>query len=134
METNLKSGFTFWGQVKNACKLQGGDVPLFCVDAGAGAHRPFEPEVYEHRVKYLADQMINAISKKWKCDGIILHYNRGCEGLSLGIAENRLGLLDLGYKVMNYEWNIGTEREFDEKAVTTRIDIFLDSIGLKRPE
>ena len=25
--------------------------------------------------------MMDAIAKKWNVDGIILHYNRGCEGL-----------------------------------------------------
>lgn len=42
---------------------------------------------------------------------IIPHYNRGCEGLSVGIAENRLGLLERGRKVMTYEGNMGDERE-----------------------
>jgi benzoyl-CoA reductase subunit B len=76
--------------------------------------------------------MMDAIAKHWGVDGIILHYNRGCEGLSVGIAENRLGLLKRGHKVMTYEGNMGDEREFDEKAVETRIDIFLESLGLKK--
>ena len=78
-------------------------------------------------------KMMDAIAKKWQCDGIFLHYNRGCEGLSVGIAENRLGLLDRGNKVMTYEGNMGDEREFDIGAVQTRFDIFLESIGLKKP-
>ena len=27
--------------------------------------------------------MMDAIAKKWNVDGIILYYNRGCEGLSI---------------------------------------------------
>ncbi|MGO9568618.1 MAG: 2-hydroxyacyl-CoA dehydratase [Desulfomonilaceae bacterium] len=77
--------------------------------------------------------MMASIAKNWKVDGIILHYNRGCEGLSVGNAENRSGLLDRGFKVMTYEGNMGDERGFDEKATENRIDIFLDSMGLKRP-
>ncbi len=77
-------------------------------------------------------KMMAAIAKLWKVDGIILHYNRGCEGLTMGTAENRLGLLDRGMKVMTYEGNMGDEREFDEKAAETRIDIFLESLGLKK--
>jgi benzoyl-CoA reductase subunit B len=77
-------------------------------------------------------KMMAAIAKLWKVDGIILHYNRGCEGLTMGIAENRLGLLNRGMKVMTYEGNMGDEREFDEKATETRIDIFLESLGLKK--
>ncbi|MBW1695703.1 MAG: benzoyl-CoA reductase, bzd-type, subunit O [Deltaproteobacteria bacterium] len=79
-------------------------------------------------------KMMDAIAKNWKVDGIILHYNRGCEGLTVGIAENRLGLLERGNKVMTYEGNMGDEREFDEAATLNRLDIFLDSIGLKKPK
>lgn len=78
-------------------------------------------------------RMVDAIAKKWSADGIILHFNRGCEGLSVGIAENRLGLLERGNKVMTYEGNMGDEREFDEKSTLDRIDIFLEGLGLKRP-
>jgi benzoyl-CoA reductase subunit B len=78
--------------------------------------------------------MMDAIAKNWKLDGIILHYNRGCEGLSVGIAENRLGLLKRGHKVLTYEGNMGDEREFDKEAVEKRFDIFLESMGLTKPE
>ena len=78
-------------------------------------------------------KMMDAIARKWNADGIILHYNRGCEGLSVGVAENRLGLLERGHKVMAYEGNMGDEKEFDETATINRIDIFLDSLGLKKP-
>jgi benzoyl-CoA reductase subunit B len=49
-----------------------------------------------------------------------------------GIAENRLGLLQRGHKVMTYEGNMGDEREFDERATLNLIDIFLESLGLKK--
>ena len=79
-------------------------------------------------------KMMDAIAKRLQCDGIVLHYNRGCEGLSTGIAENRLGLLERGNKVMTYEGNMGDEGEFDEQATINRIDIFLESLGIKRPK
>jgi len=79
-------------------------------------------------------KMIDALAKNWDIDGIILHYNRGCEGLSVGIAENRLGLLELKNKVMVYEGNMGDETEFDESATLKRLDIFLENLGLERPE
>lgn len=75
-------------------------------------------------------KMMDAIARKWGCEGIILHYNRGCEGLSTGIAENRLGLIKRGHRVMTYEGNMGDEREFDETATKNRIDIFLENLGL----
>jgi benzoyl-CoA reductase subunit B len=52
--------------------------------------------------------------------------------LIVGIAENGLGLLQRGHKVMTYEVNMGVEREFDERATETRIDIFFESVGLAK--
>ncbi len=77
--------------------------------------------------------MLDAIARQWKLDGILLHYNRGCEGLSVGIAKNGLGLLKRGRKVMTFEGNMGYEREFDEQATLNRNDIFMQSSGLKKP-
>jgi benzoyl-CoA reductase subunit B len=93
-----------------------------------------KPEYQHYYSPEYKTKMMDAIAKKWKCDGIILHYNRGCEGLSVGIAENRLGLLERGHNVMTYEGNMGDEREFDLTATETRFDIFLEGLGLKRPE
>ncbi len=62
----------------------------------------------------------------------MLHYNRGCEGLSLGIAENRLALIEAGYPVMTFEGNMGDEREFDLARTMARIDTFMETLGLTR--
>ncbi|OGU40410.1 MAG: hypothetical protein A2X61_03805 [Ignavibacteria bacterium GWB2_35_12] len=75
--------------------------------------------------------MMIRIAKVWKLDGIMLHYNRGCEGLSLGIAENRLALIEAGYPVMAFEGNMGDEREFDEAKTMGRIDSFMETLGMK---
>jgi benzoyl-CoA reductase subunit B len=91
-----------------------------------------KPEYQHYYHPEYKTQMMDAIAKNWKVDGIILHYNRGCEGLSVGIAENRLGLLKRGHKVLAYEGNMGDEREFDMTATKTRFDIFLDSLGLTK--
>jgi benzoyl-CoA reductase subunit B len=80
----------------------------------------------------LKTEMMLWIAEQWKLDGIMLHYNRGCEGLSCGIAENRLGLLEAGYPVMSFEGNMGDEREFDEVATMARIDAFMESLGIKQ--
>jgi benzoyl-CoA reductase subunit B len=34
---------------------------------------------------------------------------------------------------MTFEGNMGDEREFDEQATLNRIDIFMESLGLKKP-
>jgi benzoyl-CoA reductase subunit B len=64
----------------------------------------------------------------------MLHYNRGCEGLSLGIAENRLAILEAGFPVMIFEGNMGDEREFDEARTVARIDTFMESLDIPKLE
>jgi benzoyl-CoA reductase subunit B len=81
--------------------------------------------------KYKSDMMIQ-IAKDWKFDGVMLHYNRGCEGLSLGIAENRLAILEAGFPVMIFEDNMGDEREFDEARTMARIDSFMESLSVPK--
>jgi benzoyl-CoA reductase subunit B len=73
--------------------------------------------------------MMARIAKEWKLDGVMLHYNRGCEGLSVGIAENRLALIEQGFPVMTFEGNMGDEREFDEAQTVSRIDSFMETLG-----
>jgi len=46
---------------QNACELEGGDVPLYGIDVGAGPCPPFAPKMYEHRVRYVADQLLDSI-------------------------------------------------------------------------
>ena len=91
-------------------------------------HKPEWQHFYHPKIK--SDMMIR-IAKEWKLDGIMLHYNRGCEGLSVGIAENRLALQDAGYPVMTFEGNMGDEREFDMARTMARIDAFMETLGLK---
>jgi benzoyl-CoA reductase subunit B len=81
--------------------------------------------------KYKSDMMIQ-IAKDWKLNGVMLHYNRGCEGLSLGIAENRLAILEAGFPVLIFEGNMGDEREFDEARTMARMDSFMESLGVPK--
>ncbi len=77
-------------------------------------------------------EMMECIAKQWKLNGIVLHYNRGCEGLSVNIAESRLGLLKAGYPVLTFEGNMGDEREFDPVGTKKRFDAFMESLGFKK--
>ncbi|MGA2296410.1 MAG: benzoyl-CoA reductase, bzd-type, subunit O [FCB group bacterium] len=90
-----------------------------------------KPEWQHFYSPHLKSDMMIRIAKEWKLDGVLLHYNRGCEGLSLGIAENRLALIDAGYPVMAFEGNMGDEREFDEAKTMSRIDSFMETLGMK---
>jgi len=80
----------------------------------------------------LKSAMMIKIAREWKLDGAMLHYNRGCEGLTLGIAENRLALQKAGFPVMTFEGNMGDEREFDEARTIARIDAFMETLNLTR--
>jgi len=68
--------------------------------------------------------------KDWNCDGLMIHLNRGCEGLATGQMEVRLALTEAGIPVMTYEGNVGDPREFDEPRTLARIDAFMESVGL----
>jgi len=91
-----------------------------------------KPEWQHFYHPQLKSEMLLRIAKEWKLNGVILHYNRGCEGLSLGIAENRLALIQAGIPVMVFEGNMGDEREFDEARTLSRIDAFMESLGMVR--
>ncbi len=82
----------------------------------------------EHTLKaYVLEKMY----RQWHCNGVMIHYNRGCEGLSLGVAEIRLYLVEHGIPVMSYEGNMGDDREFDVAETRARIDAFMETLGLR---
>ncbi len=88
--------------------------------------KPLYQHFYSPEYKTL---MMDAIAKHWAVDGIILHFNRGCAGLSLGIAENRLGLEKRGNRVMAFQGNMGDTSEFDEFNTRNQMDEFMKSLG-----
>ncbi len=92
-------------------------------------NKPEWQHFYDPQLK--SDMMIR-IAREWKLNGVMLHYNRGCEGLSLGIAENRLAIQAAGFPVMVFEGNMGDEREFDEARTMARIDAFMETLGMER--
>ncbi len=91
--------------------------------------KPLYEQFYDPELK---TQLLMRVVREWQVDGVILHYNRGCEGLALGIAENRLALSRAGIPTMAYEGNMADEREFDLEATYRRIDDFMGSLGLQR--
>jgi benzoyl-CoA reductase subunit B len=80
----------------------------------------------------LKTAMMLRIVKEWQVDGVMLHLNRGCEGLSMGIMENRGGIAKAGVPIMTFEGNMGDEREFDEVRTQARVDAFMEQLGLRR--
>ena len=91
-----------------------------------------KPEWQHFYSPHLKSEMMVRIAKEWKLNGVMLHYNRGCEGLTVGIAENRLALQEAGYPVMAFEGNMGDEREFDEGRTMARMDAFMETLDIKK--
>ncbi len=91
--------------------------------------KPQWQHFYDPRLK---TEMMKTIVKEWGVDGVMLHLNRGCEGLSIGIMENRLGLAAAGIPVMTFEGNMGDEREFDIGRTQNRVDSFMETLNLRR--
>lgn len=79
------------------------------------------------KVKYLL-----SIAQDWHAQAALVHYNRGCEGISLQVAEGRLGLVQAGLPVLVYEGNMADDREFDDAATMARVEAFMESLELKR--
>ncbi|MFZ3172406.1 MAG: benzoyl-CoA reductase, bzd-type, subunit O [Carboxydocellales bacterium] len=73
-----------------------------------------------------------SIAKDWNADGAIMHFNRGCEGISLNCAEVRGALVKAGYPVMVYEGNHADDREFDANAAMSRLEAFMERLNLKK--
>jgi benzoyl-CoA reductase subunit B len=92
-------------------------------------HKPEWAHFYQPELK---TQMMESIVKQWKVNAVLLHYNRGCEGLSVHIAENRLGLMQKGIPVFPFEGNMGDERDFDLQGTMARLTSFFESMGLKK--
>lgn len=92
-------------------------------------HKPQWQQFYSPHLK---SDLMKRICREWNIHGVILHYNRGCEGLSLGIAENRLSLVDAGFPVLAFEGNMGDEREFDLARIQSRMDSFMETLNLQR--
>jgi benzoyl-CoA reductase subunit B len=93
------------------------------------AYRPEWAHFYLPEAK---TKMMLSMVKQWNVNAVLLHYNRGCEGLSVHIAENRLGLQKAGVPVFPFEGNMGDEREFDFPGTLARLTAFFASMGLKK--
>ena len=71
---------------------------------------------------------------QWHIDGVIIHLNRGCEGLAQNQLETRLALLDADIPTMTYEGNMADKREFDEAQVVDLLESFMENLGLRKLE
>ena len=84
---------------------------------------------YDVRLK--SEHMIR-IAREWHCDYALMHFNRGCEGTSVGLPENRAALINAGIPTHAFEGNMVDPGEVDEVGIIHRIDVFMYAHGHKR--
>lgn len=82
----------------------------------------------------IRSELFQMFIKEWKCNGVILHLNRGCEMTAMGQMENRLALIKHGIPVLTYEGNMADSRELNREQVLDRIDSFMSSMDMKKLE
>lgn len=80
-----------------------------------------------------SDQVIKLV-RQWRCDGVVIHLNRGCENMTYGCMENKLALNETGIPTMTYEGNQADARELDTNQIISRVDAFMESFGLSKLE
>ena len=70
--------------------------------------------------------------REYKCQGVTIHLNRGCELTSLGVMENRLALVKKNIPVMTYEGNMGDRREVNQQEILNRLESFMETLNLTK--
>lgn len=78
------------------------------------------------------DRAMLKFVRDWHVNGVLMHLNHGCEAGCMGVLETRSKLIEAGVPVMPYEGSVADERELDEGRILNRLDIFLESFGLKK--
>ena len=72
------------------------------------------------------------LAKGWKADGVVLHMDRGCNGVGGGVGETRNFLQDEGVPVVTYEGSHVDPRDFDFGQVSDQIESLLERLGLAK--
>lgn len=101
------------------------------VRALAEWHAKYWRIVDQFHEAYPLPNYLLSIARDWHAQAAIVHYNRGCEGISLQVAERRLALANAGIPTLIYEGNMADDREFDAEAALARAEAFMQSLGLK---
>jgi len=90
------------------------------------------PTYYMFHDLEFCDRTMLKFVHDWHVDGVLMHLNHGCEAGCMGVLETRSKLIEAGIPVMPYEGSVADERELDEGRILNRLDIFLESLGLKK--
>ncbi len=81
--------------------------------------------VVEERV----EQRLNLV-EDWKIDGVVFALDRGCPGNTCTSMETVLAMKKKGIRVLVYDTACANPGEFSEAEYHSRIDAFLESLGL----
>jgi len=75
-----------------------------------------------------------AMARHFKLDGAVFALDRGCLGNTCGAMESIAALKEAGIPVMSYQGACANPSELDQGEVISRIDAFMESLGLEALE
>ena len=75
---------------------------------------------------------IRSLYKNWKAQAVIMHLNRGCEGLSGGQMQDKMDLSKEGVPFFTYEGNMGDPRDYDIGKIKDKMGTFMENLGVKK--
>ncbi|MFC1974268.1 2-hydroxyacyl-CoA dehydratase subunit D [Chloroflexota bacterium] len=78
------------------------------------------------------DLMLLGLARHWQANAVVLHINRGCLPMAVGLPGTGRYLQRAGYPVMMYEANFGDCRDTDGTQVLDCFDSFLESQKVTR--
>jgi len=90
------------------------------------------PTYYHFHDFDMTTRLTLKVVEDWHVDGVMIHFNRGCEAGGLGVMETRRALLQAGIPVMTFEGSVADERDLDEAQISNRVDSFMESLELKQ--
>jgi benzoyl-CoA reductase subunit B len=70
--------------------------------------------------------------EEWGVDGVVIHLNRGCEGVTAGALELKLALRERDIPATVYEGNYVDRRDLSQSQVVDTLESFMESQGLKK--
>jgi hypothetical protein len=63
------------------------------------------------------------IAREWRCDYALMQFKRGCEGMSFGLPENGVALINAGIPTLAYEGKMADPGEFYEIRIMHRVNV-----------
>ena len=70
--------------------------------------------------------------EEWKCDGVIIHIDRGCYGGQVGTLDAKWDLDKAGIPNLTFEGSQADCRLFNERDTVEAFYTFFETMGLQR--